>query len=291
MSSSAGLHVVSWNIESLAPHLGDAPTRGALRDIVRGFGSPDVVCLQELRLRPNDNELLGRAAAALPGYVFAHALADDPKNASFRGGRVYGVGTYVKRTLRPTILPRASWDREGRLVVVTLPRLRLAIANVYAVNGTGKPHFDHEAGCVRGDRHGWKRRFHELLAEIVRAAEAGGLDTLLLGDFNVSQTRADTTPRLRTEEPHAGSRAHFKKTLVDDLGMVDVFRALHPEARAYTWFGRRSRPGRLDAARVDFALLPASRLEDVTRAWIDEGHAGHHGSDHAPLHVVLRRAR
>jgi exodeoxyribonuclease-3 len=189
------------------------------------------------------------------------------------------------------VLPRASWDREGRLVVVVLPSLRLGVANVYAVNGTNKPHFDHEAGRHVGDRHAWKRRFHEHLADVVRAADEGGLDTLLIGDFNVSQTRADTTPRLRTEEPHAGSRAHFTKTLLADLGMVDVFRALHPDARAYTWFSRRSRPSRLDAARVDFALLPERRLGDVTKAWIDEGEAGHHGSDHAPVHVVIRRRR
>jgi exodeoxyribonuclease-3 len=162
---------------------------------------------------------------------------------------------------------------------------------VYAVNGTSKPYWDHALGRMEGDRHAWKRRFHEHVAALGRSLRDRGFDLLLIGDWNVSQTKTDTTPRLRTEEPHATSRAHFASTLVEGLELVDVFRQLHPDMRAYTWFHRRSRPGRLDAARVDFALLSRSRMPDVVEATIDEQYANRFGSDHAPIHLKLSRDR
>ena len=97
------LHVVSWNVENLARHLDE---EGKLAEIARSFGSPDVLCLQELKLRPADTVLLEHAKRALPGYDFACSLANDPKNAGFRGGRVYGVGTWVKSEIDATILDR-----------------------------------------------------------------------------------------------------------------------------------------------------------------------------------------
>src|SRR5262245_45504716 len=146
MNAGKRVHVVSWNVENLAHHLGEKPRHGALSDIARELGSPDVLCLQELRLRARDSELLRLAEQALPEYRLTHSLADDPKNASFRGGCTYGVGTYARRELGATALARQDWEREGRLDVIVLPTFRLAIANVYAVNGTSKPYWDHALG-------------------------------------------------------------------------------------------------------------------------------------------------
>ncbi len=279
------LHVTSWNVERLASHLGPSPSRPALASVHEQLGSPDVLCLQELRLRARDAEDVRLAESALPGFTFSSSLADDPKNATFRGGRMYGVGTYAREALGPIALARAEWDREGRVVVVALPHANLAVINVYAVNGTAKPYWDHERGAFHGDRNSWKRRFHEHVVDVALSLRDRGVDLLLIGDWNISQERIDITPRLRTEEPHAGARAHFASVLVDELDVVDVFRALHPETRAYTWFNARS--SRLDAARVDFALLSRSRMKNVTAATIDEDLVKSLGSDHAPLHVFF----
>lgn len=264
-------------------HLGPSPKRQSLGGVHERVGSPDVLCLQELHMRERDADELRLAEDALPGYRFVHSLADDPLNAKFRGGRVYGVGTYARAALDPIPMARLPWDREGRVVVTVLPHAKLAVINVYAVNGTDKPYY--EDGVVRGTRHDWKRRFHDHVADLGLELVNGGLDLLLIGDWNVSQTRIDITPRLRTEEPHATNRAHFAEHLVKRLDVVDVFRELHPEARAYTWFNPRSR--RLDAARVDYALLSRSRLKRVRSATIDESLRDDLGSDHVPLHIEL----
>lgn len=286
------LSILSWNVENLARHVGaDAPV--PLEQVAERFGHPDVICLQEVRIRPQDLELVRAMQGALAGYSCSHALANDPMNVRFRGGRAYGVATYVKESpgarLGSTIATALDEDREGRLVVLELPRLRLALFDLYAVNGTSKPYYDHTLGRVHGDRHAFKRRFHEaLMREATRRTERG-LELILIGDWNISRTTQDTFPRLRTEEPHARARRHLNQELVPALDLVDAFRELHPSARRYTWFNRLAPPGTLDAARVDYALISRSLLPRVLDATIHDTPAERGRSDHAPLTLKLRR--
>jgi exodeoxyribonuclease-3 len=276
------LRVVSWNIENLARWLGDDGPQ--LRDHLAPLGTPDVLCLQEVRIRPRDAELVARMHAALPGYACHAALNRDPKNGGFRGGRAYGVATYVREALAPVALA-FDWDREGRVVLTHLREAGLTIGNVYAVNGTSRPHWDHERDAVHGDRHAFKQGFIARLGAELAALQANAVPLLLAGDWNVSRSRIDTTPRLRTEEPHATARRRFNEEFIGGLDLVDVFRERQPDTRAYTWFNKRAR--RLDAARVDFVL--ASRVIDpqVVACGIDEDPAARPGSDHAPVWAEL----
>ena len=277
------LTIRSWNVENLAPHLaGEQPS---LASIVAAWGAPEIVCLQEVRVRPIDGALVDAMTAALPGYDCHYALADDPVNVTYRGGRAYGVATWLKRELGARQSP-VTWDREGRVVVSVLARRKLAVVNVYAVNGTAKPWFDHARGRVDGDRHLWKRRFNAQVFADAGVLAARGLDLVMVGDWNISRTRADTHPRLRAEAPHALARAQLNDELMPALDVVDAFRALHPDARKYTWFNKRAR--RLDAARVDYALVSRRLLSDVTEADIDQDRAARWKSDHAPLWLTVR---
>ena len=277
------MRIVSWNVENLAPWLSEGTS--GLPDLHARLGSPDVLCLQEVRIRPQDQALVARMQAALPGFACHASLNRDPHNGRFRGGRAYGVATWLRDGLEATPL-RFPWDTEGRVIVTGVPALGMAIANVYAVNGTGRPHWDAARDAPHGDRHQFKQRFIERLGEAMRVLQAGGIDLVLVGDWNVSRTRQDTTPRLRTEEPHATARRRFNEEFVAGLGLIDAFRKLHPDARAYTWFHPRSRH-RLDAARVDFALLGEGLLPRLAGAGIEDDPALRPGSDHAPLWVEL----
>jgi exodeoxyribonuclease-3 len=247
---------------------------GALPGIVEQLGAPDVLCLQELRIREHDAEAADALQNALPGYRCHLSLPRDARNVTFRGGRMYGVATFARGRWRAEV---PLWDREGRVVIVR--RRGLAIVNVYAVNGTAKPYYD-EGGSIRGDRHGWKRRFQGSVMDLGRELRGEG-GVIMAGDWNVSRTAQDTHPRLRTEEPHARARAELNARLADD-GFVDIWRERHPDARAYTWFNRRARG--LDAARVDYILVsddlvPRVRAADILDLlpW----------SDHAPIRVEL----
>jgi exodeoxyribonuclease-3 len=207
-------------------------------------------------------------------------------NVRFRGGRAYGVATYVREELEPVPVAGPAWDREGRVVAVRLRAARVLLVNVYAVNGTTKPHYDHEQRAVTGDRHDFKRRFQADLITYVRALR-GDDRLVLVGDWNVSRTALDTWPRLRSELPHSLARAMFNDTLMPALEVVDAFRELHPEQRAYTWFNRLARPGTLDAARVDFALVSRNLLANVADASIEAEPTLRFHSDHAPIRLRL----
>ncbi|MGN2254881.1 endonuclease/exonuclease/phosphatase family protein [Frateuria sp. GZRe12] len=277
------MRIVSWNVENLARWLED--DAAGLPALHARLGSPDVLCLQEVRIRPQDQALVARMHSALPGFSCHASLNHDAHNGRFRGGRAYGVSTWLRADLDATPL-RFPWDIEGRVIVSGLPSLGIAVANVYAVNGTGRPHWDAERGGPHGDRHQFKQRFIESLGAEARTLQASGLALVLIGDWNVSRSRQDTTPRLRTEEPHATARRRFNEEFVAGLGLTDAFRHLHPDARAYTWFHPRSRH-RLDAARVDFALVGEDLLPRLAGAGIEDDPAIRPGSDHAPLWIEL----
>lgn len=289
------LRIASWNVDGLARALPGAPRRRAAAEspdlpaLHRALGEPDVLCLQEVRVRPDDAALVAAMERGLPGFVCGHSLCRDPVNARFRGGRTYGVASYVREDLAPRWLPAPAWDREGRLVMFELAASRLLVANVYAVNGTDKPYHDHDLGRAHGDRHDFKLRVQHHYLETFRQARERGLRLVLVGDWNVSRSALDVHPRLRLAAPHVAARAMLSDEFIPGLDVVDVFRERHPDARAFTWFDRvAARHGRLDAARVDYALVSRELLPQVLAADIAQEQALQLGSDHAPLHVDLR---
>jgi len=273
------VRLASWNIENLAPWLG----RGSLRDLrarVAALGDPDVLLLQEVKLRPRDTELVAQMHAALPGYTCHAALADDPRNVTFRGGRAYGVATYVRDELGKVAAQAPAWDREGRVLVTVVAGL--AIVNLYAVNGTDKAYVDPDSGAPRGTRHTHKRFVQDqvfALAEQLR--EFGGV--IVAGDWNVSRTALDIHPRLRTEEPHGTHRAELNAHLAR-TGFVDAYRHLHPEAKAYTWYAKKYA---LDAARVDYIVISPDLVPRLREASVEERPARGSGSDHAAIAIEL----
>jgi exodeoxyribonuclease III len=266
------MKIVAWNIENALPRLSLLP------EIVRALGDPDVLCLQEVRIRAKDAEAVAALGHALPGYRCHHSLARDARNVTFRGGRMYGVATYVRGRWRAEV---PEWDLEGRVVVVR--KRGLAVVNVYAVNGTSKPYFDAN-GRVSGDRHQLKRRFQSKIMDLgAQLRREGGV--IIAGDWNVSRTKQDTYPRLRTEEPHASARAELNARIAED-GFVDIWRERNPETRAYTWFNKRSRG--LDAARVDYILVSDDLVPRVRGAEILDLLPW---SDHAPITVEIALSR
>ena len=76
----------------------------------------------------------------------------------------------LRRDLYPTStvnVRTVDWDIEGRVSVVELTsgEEKLAVFNVYAVNGTENPYRDPASGRVKGTRYDRKRKFH---AELVQ---------------------------------------------------------------------------------------------------------------------------
>lgn len=169
-----------------------------LRDMLRRYEWPTVFFLQEVKISSEDyatiraverSVKLGKSNADDAFDYEAHfCLPSDQYNARGFRGKIYGVCSIVRKDFANAIacIRPVSWDREGRLLIIeTIPSQhlpKLALINIYAVNGTDNPYKDPETGQVIGTRHDRKLQFHQLLQQECRNMEARGFAVVLAGD-------------------------------------------------------------------------------------------------------------
>ncbi|KAH9943451.1 uncharacterized protein BXZ73DRAFT_40632 [Epithele typhae] len=270
------IRILSWNVDTPAPFLqlpsskqrsaastspGTVPGShpALLRDLLRRHVFPDFICLQEVRARHTDREWV--AALRLAANFGTHGmgtLADSPKytmfhslNRAARGQRNFGVATFV-RAPRETAIAAArevDWDHEGRVLVLEM-KASWALVNVYALNGSEYMWRDPLGTIAPKTRHGRKREFNRLLADECAALRARGLRVVLVGDFNI------------------------------------VFRELHPNVKAYSWFAK-GKPQGSDRSRVDYALVDSRSKENVVEMTYLEDPQERWHSDHAPFVLTV----
>lgn len=339
-------HVISlysWNVNGIGPFLepkitsyfrtqngvhATAQTTKAhtcLRDVLRRHGWPTLLFLQEVKINVNDTATirsLERAvksdpseSAVEPDYIAKACLASH--RAKGFGGKVYGVCSIIRKDfydLHVVKVREVDWDVEGRILVIEtagdeqLPKL--AIFNVYLVNGTDLPHKDPTTGELTGaSRHDRKIRVHELLAAEFAALQAEGFAIVAAGDMNIARSPIDGFPNLRTfPRQHCFNRADFEarffrhgaegvtpesandeqakkdKDGTAGLGMIDTFRELHPSTKAYTYYPR-NKPFGESCDRVDMIITSASLKRHLVTAGMHETTQERGPSDHVPLYA------
>ena len=202
-----------------------------------------------------------------------------------------------------------DWDAEGRFSVIEtkpLPDLpKLAIFNVYMVNGTDNPYKDSSTGVVTGTRHERKLEVHRLLQEEVCGLERDGFRVIIAGDINIACASIDGHPNLRTfPHQHVENRQDFLRRFLgeadeDDenehaldvedgadntpsLGMVDSFRSLHPNTKGYSYYPRGRAFGD-SCDRVDMILCSQSLAAKCTEAGMLATATDRGPSDHVPI--------
>ena len=283
--------------------------------------------LQEVKINPDDKatihavERAVRKQATEPpeaqDYQAFFCLPNDKHNARGFGRKVYGVCTIVRRDFRDKYVEKiceVDWDVEGRFLVfetkATESMPKLALINVYAVNGTDNPYKDPVSGEIVGTRHDRKLRVHRLLQDECRKLEANGFGVVVAGDLNIARSTLDGYPKLRTfPRQHCINRADFEakffscsrppepslkrdrivedESLKDDgLGMIDTFRHLHPEKRAYTYYPRTRTFGQ-SCDRVDLIMISKTLKDHLREAGMHETPGERGPSDHVPLYARL----
>ena len=221
---------------------------------------PDVVCLQEIKARPDQ----------LPPVLF------EPEGywCHWHGAGGYsGVAVMVSREISPLppVFDHPPFDFESRLATVTVGGTLVATA--YVPNG-GK---DFPA----------KMRFLEDLAGWTAALAARGQPLVLCGDLNVAHTDQDLHPKER--KPGAIGQRPEERAAFDRLlggGLVDLARSFHPQRDdMFTWWAPwRNMRQRNIGWRIDYVLASTALAATATRADVltEIG-----TSDHAPVIVEL----
>jgi exodeoxyribonuclease-3 len=106
-------------------------------------------------------------------------------------------------------------------------------------------------------------------------------------DFNVAPTEIDIHRAKGNEKSHGFTieeRTAFKQ-LVDECGLVDAFRSLHPSVRKYTWFSNFGKARENNKGwRIDHFLV-SEKLKRTLKSCEILGDI--YGSDHVPIVLEL----
>ncbi|MBW2495061.1 MAG: exodeoxyribonuclease III [Deltaproteobacteria bacterium] len=256
------MRVATWNINGLRARL-----EFALHWLKER--QPDVVGLQELKL--TDDQFPREPFEALGYHVASHGqkawngvaiLSREPARVIQRG------------------LPGQS-EMGARLLSAEIGDL--LFTTVYCPNGKDIDHEDFPKKLAWFDD---LARHFEQVADRERPA-------ILCGDFNVCPAAIDSHAGERAEGQifHTEEERKRYRSLLE-CGFTDVFRALHPNEVAFSWWDYRGGAfHRKLGLRIDFLLANATALPRVAAVAIDRDFRkkkdGLTPSDHAPVFADL----
>jgi exodeoxyribonuclease-3 len=254
----AAVRLISWNVNGIRA----AEKKGFL-DWLAGSGG-DVVAIQETKARP---EQLSPALLAPPGYTAAWCSAEK-KGYS-------GVATYARLPLVRTAtgLGEAAFDTEGRTLITEFEPF--VLMNIYFPNGGRGPEWV---------RH--KLAFYRRFLEVAAGYMAAGRPLVVTGDTNTAYAEIDLA-RPKENRKTSGFMDEERQGLGEffTAGLIDTYRALHPERVQYTWWDMVTRARERNVGwRLDyFFVSPDLRGRIVAAAIHDEVM----GSDHCPISLVV----
>ena len=225
----------------------------------------DIVCVQELKAQTAD---MSAAMLNPPGY-YGYFHYAEKKGYS-------GVGLYGK--LQPDAIIEGlgvpDIDAEGRYLEARFGNL--SVVSLYLPSGSSGEH-------RQAAKFAFMEHFYPHLA---RLAESGR-EVILCGDWNIAHREIDLK-NWKSNQKNSGflpeERAWLSKVF-DELGWVDVYRHLHPEAtgEAYTWWSNRGQAWAKNVGwRIDYHIATPAVAATATVASV---YKEQRFSDHAPLIV------
>jgi exodeoxyribonuclease-3 len=252
------MKLISWNVNGLRSVLG----KGLLE--FWAAEKPDVLCLQEIKARPEQV-----ADTTWPrGFEPHWNSAEKPGYA--------GTATFTKKKTQSstTGIGKAEHDGEGR--VITTEYDDFFLVNVYT------PNSQRELTRLAYRTTQWEPAFRAYLKKLEKKKPV-----IFCGDLNVAHTELDLA-NPKTNRKNAGftneERAQFQALL--NVGFVDTFRLFTQGNGHYTWWSymNNARPRNI-GWRIDYFLVSPALVPRVKSARILP-HVP--GSDHCPVVLELR---
>lgn len=255
------MKIASWNVNSLNArlvHLADW-----LQD-----AQPDVVGLQETKLEDHKFPL--------------QELEDLGYEAAFIGQKSYnGVAILSRRGLGEIT---TEFDEllnapdQRRVIAATIGGVR--VINAYIVNGQ----------ALGSDKFHFKMRWLKAFTAMVAAELKKYPNLVVMGDFNIAPGDLDVHDPLAWAGQILCSdeeRGALKQLL--ELGLLDSFRLLEPQTRAFSWWDYRQGAYRRDQGlRIDLALISEALRAKLLEVGIDKSPREQESpSDHTPVWLRL----
>jgi exodeoxyribonuclease-3 len=229
---------------------------------------PDCICVQEIKARAEDVAGRFEALAGLKGYFH------------FAQKKGYaGVGVYSRHEPSDVRIGYGSpeFDAEGRYVELRFdtPANKFSLLSCYFPSGSSGE-----------ERQQAKFRFlDEFYPHLVQLKAER--DFILCGDVNIAHKEIDLK-NWKSNQKNSGflpeERAWMTR-LLDEAGMVDVYRQLQPTATdtAYTWWSNRGQAYAKNVGwRLDYHLATPALAALASSVSI---YKGEKFSDHAPITI------
>jgi exodeoxyribonuclease-3 len=260
MAEDVGLRIVTWNVNSL---------RARLPRVLEFLAQyqPDIACLQETK-SPSDG--FPDAELQQAGYEAVHQSAGQWSGVAILARKGLGLADPVLGLNGDPVPGEARWCE------ATVAGIR--VASVYVPNGRSL------------DSPEYPRKLAFLDAVIGRVTALGTGRTLVAGDMNIAPADADVyDPSAFVGGTHVSEpeRARLRELL--EAGLVDAYRALHPDEVQYTWWDYRA--GHFHKGlglRIDLLLIGSELAPGLSRCGIERDYRkGKKPSDHAPLMLEL----
>ena len=253
------LRIVSLNLNGIR----SATSKGVLEWLRHQHA--EVICLQELKAQTADMT----AEMLNPHGYYGYFHYAEKKGYS-------GVGIYAKRQPDRVIegLGIAEIDADGRYIEAQFGNL--SVISLYLPSGSSGEH-------RQAAKFAFMEQFLPKLAELRQS----GREVILCGDWNIAHKEIDLK-NWKSNQKNSGFLPEERTWLTrvfDELGWVDVYRRLYPEAtgEAYTWWSNRGQAWAKNVGwRIDYQIATPDIAATARAASV---YKEQRFSDHAPLVV------
>jgi exodeoxyribonuclease III len=225
----------------------------------------DMVCVQELK---------AQAADMRPEFIRCDGLAGHFHYAEKKG--YSGVGLYTRKPAQTIVegLGVPEFDAEGRYIEAEFGNL--AVISLYQPSGSSSE-----------ERQQAKFRFMDVFFPHLERLMKSRREIVICGDWNIAHREIDLK-NWKSNQKNSGflpeERAWMTR-LFDELGWVDVYRRLYPEAtgESYTWWSNRGQAWARNVGwRIDYQIATPGIAARAKSAFV---YKDQRFSDHAPLIV------
>ncbi|NJN51347.1 MAG: exodeoxyribonuclease III [Gammaproteobacteria bacterium] len=254
------MRIATWNVNGLRARIDYLALWLKVRQ-------PDIVGLQELKIE--DAEFPTQVFTDLGYHVVTH------------GQKAWNGVAVLSRAPAQVVLRGLPGQDDFGARLLRVHVAGIDFTTVYCPNGKSLDHEDYPR----------KLAWFEALAAYWR--DAPTLDhTVICGDFNIVPAAIDSWLDDTTDDIFHTPAERARFAALAELGLVDLYRAKHPERRAYSWWDYRGGAfHRGHGLRIDLLLANSALLQRVTAVEIDRDFRkkqdGLTASDHAPVYADL----
>ena len=247
------MKIATWNINGIRSG------QEKLKEFLAQY-SPDILCLQEVKLDPNKKDEID-----IKEY-FEHYYHATKKG--YGGTAIFSKSRFneVKEGIGVQ-----EFDNEGRVLIAKIDEY--CIVNLY---------FPHSRRAL--ERIDFKMDFDTKIRDFAKKFPKN--NTIICGDFNVAHKEIDIA-RPNDNRKNAGFtdiERNWMSELLSD-GWVDVYRGLHPKEQKFTWWSNRMGCRERNIGwRIDYFFTNKEFTDQIVDADI---HDKVMGSDHCPVSIEI----